>query len=694
MLFFIVLSVVLFLTVGSLFFRSTKEAINNSKEKEFISLSHETSNKIERYMFERYGDIQVMVNSPLLKRNNIGSNLKLEYLNTVRQAYKAYDYIFITDSSGKIQVLSGNFNDSGYKAFLPKVLSGETFVSDFTYFKDTKSYGVYYAAPILDESNKIFGAVVERMNFNSIIDIVKNVKLGNNGYAYLMDSKGNCISHRFGKSSAIDNLKDKLNKGFYVTHNNISYFSSLYPIEKYKTENNTWYVVVEQPSNEAFELTYKFKNYTIGVLIISMIIVFVLVTLLSNRITKPIRELLKETQNIAEGDIYKNINIGSTDEIGGLAESFNIMLNNLKDMMRQVLKVSEEAASMAQIRQYADKFFDNVPSAIITIDGNGKITTCNQVACKILKIDEKTYLGKNINSILNNLSPLTKLLSDGLDKGIIYIKHVIKITDDTGAEIPIIINTSVQRDVSEKVIGVIGVFRSVEEMKMLEESITRAKNLESLGALSAGMAHEIKNPLTSIKGYAQYIKLELGPDSELSEDISIIISEVNRLNGILDRFLAFARPKKLNLESRNVNDIIDTVIKLVTKNLLTDKIELIISKNELPNILLDFEQLEQVILNLVVNAIQAMPQGGNLEISTYYLRNSETIEIDIKDTGVGISSEDQDKIFEPFFTTKEKGIGLGLAICARIVENHKGVIELSSTPKVGTTFIIKLPVAN
>lgn len=687
MLFSIILSVVFFITTGSLFLKSTKEAINVSKEKEFVSLSKETSNKIERYMFERYGDIEVMAKSPLLKRSNIDNSLKLEYLNNVRTAYGAYDFILITNDKGNIEAISGDSaNKEDYSGIILKALEGNTYVSDFAYFKDTKSYGVYFAAPIFDEENKITGAVIERMNFNAIIDIVKNVKLGNKGYADLIDSEGNYILHKYKA------INQNVNKAFYAKHNKINYFSAIYPLYKYNSQVNKWNVIVEEPVSEAFELTYRFRNYTIIVLIISMIMVFVLVGILSSRITRPIKELLKETQNIAEGDIYKNIDVGSRDEIGGLAESFNIMLQNLKAMMQQVLKASEEAASIYEIRQYADKFFEDIPSAIVTIDGNGKITTFNHVACKILNINE-SYIGVNIKDVSKKLYPLTKLLKDGLDKGIDYIKYVVKIEGDK-SETPIILTTKVQMDTCDNIIGVIGVFRSVQGMKHLEESIKRAKKLESLGALSAGMAHEIRNPLTSIKGYAQYIKMELGEESYLNDDISIIISEVDRLNKIVDRFLTFARPRELKLEVSDVNEAVKSTLSLLKSKCLSHNIKEIINLGDIPKTFLDLDQFKQVIINLVMNAIQAMENGGTLEITTRYVKNLKLIELNISDTGSGILPENQDKIFEPYFTTKEKGIGLGLAICARIIENHKGVIELSSMPKKGTTFTIKLPVIN
>lgn len=694
MMVFTILAAVLFISVGFLFFRSTKQAINFSKEKEFITLAEETSNKIERYMFERYGDIQVMVTSPLLKKGQMQNDVKLKYLNSVRNAYKAYDYIFITDVASNIEVFSGEpQTDNAYKKFLPTVLKGTNFVSDFTYFPDTKSYGVYYASPIIDGNGKITGAVVERMNFNAITEIVSNVRLGSKGYAYIVDNHGSSILEPSTNLINADIRAAKNNKTYYTVHNNIQYFSAYSPITKYKSQKNTWNIVVEQPVNEAFQITYSLRNYTIVIVISSVLIVFVLVLLLSIKITKPIKTLVRQTQSIAGGDIGKNIKIESGDEIGSLAKSFNTVLDNLKAMMQQTIQISGEAASLAEIRQYTGEFFKNIPNAIITMDNMAKITSFNNEASNITGINEDDILNKTVtDSYDNSLLPIIKLLIQGLEKDIIYIKHIIKIKGNMGIETPIMINTSLQKDVNGKTLGVIGVFRSVEEIKQLEESLLRAKNLESLGALSAGMAHELRNPLTSIKGYAQYIKLELGESSVLNEDISIVIDEVDRLNNIIDRFLDFAIPKKLNLELCNINEVLNLVVKLISKEMLPKNVDIVMELSNVPDMCFDFEQIEQVILNISINALQSMPNGGIFTLRTVFLEASNIIEITLQDTGVGISDNDQDKIFEPFFTTKNKGTGLGLAICSRIVENHKGVIEVLSTPAVGTKFTIKLPV--
>jgi len=207
------------------------------------------------------------------------------------------------------------------------------------------------------------------------------------------------------------------------------------------------------------------------------------------------------------------------------------------------------------------------------------------------------------------------------------------------------------------------------------------------------MAHEIRNPLTSIKGYAQFIKMELGEGSPLSEDVDIIINEVDRLNGILDRFLTFARPTQPKLEKCSINDIIKDVVKLLGSDKLPQNIKLETDLQDVPESDLDYEQMEQALLNVAINAVQAMKSGGTLSFSTTYNPAEKLVEADISDTGPGIPSESLEDIFEPFYTTKPKGTGLGLSITSTIIESHKGFIEVKTVPGEGTQFTIKLPIS-
>lgn len=212
-----------------------------------------------------------------------------------------------------------------------------------------------------------------------------------------------------------------------------------------------------------------------------------------------------------------------------------------------------------------------------------------------------------------------------------------------------------------------------------------------MGELSAGIAHEIRNPLSSIKGYAQYILSEIGDNEQIVDDIFIIISEVDRLNNLIERFLTFARPNEPKTETCNINKIINEIINLCRNEFDEHGIKITTNLDKRALINIDYDQIKQVLLNIMKNAVQSIGNNGEIKIITVYNTTNNVYEIHIVDNGIGIDKKDYERIFEPFFTTKSEGTGLGLAICSRIIENHGGVIEFDSELGKGTSFSIKIP---
>ena len=241
----------------------------------------------------------------------------------------------------------------------------------------------------------------------------------------------------------------------------------------------------------------------------------------------------------------------------------------------------------------------------------------------------------------------------------------------------------------------------VENSKLFDRMKERDR-LAALGEMAAGLAHEIRNPLGAIKGAAQFLdpKQFKGEDGEFLE---VIVEEVNRLNGVVTQFLDYSRPLKQSFGPTDLNDVLTRTGKLLQPECERAKVTLQLTLDPaLPKAIADAEQLKQVFINLAMNATQAMPTGGTLEVKTVrpdegawrlsgLVRGSETVEVRFADTGKGIPLEQQRHIFVPFYTTKEKGTGLGLAICQRIVKSHNGSISVQSQPGQGTEFIIRLP---
>jgi len=241
--------------------------------------------------------------------------------------------------------------------------------------------------------------------------------------------------------------------------------------------------------------------------------------------------------------------------------------------------------------------------------------------------------------------------------------------------------------------GYVFIAKDITRTKKLEYQIFQAEKLAALGQLSAGIAHEINNPLFVISGRLVMLKGEKLA-SKFAETIDLIDSQVNRIRKLVDRVLKFARKSALTLEPVDINEIIELALPLALYNNLPSvevKIEKIFEKN-IPKISGDLDQLQEVFLNIIINAYQSMPEGGVIKITTSNFQNRYAL-IQITDTGMGIPETNLKNIFMPFFSTKGQGTGLGLSICHNIIKNHNGSIELESRINQGTTFTVKLPFA-
>jgi signal transduction histidine kinase len=236
--------------------------------------------------------------------------------------------------------------------------------------------------------------------------------------------------------------------------------------------------------------------------------------------------------------------------------------------------------------------------------------------------------------------------------------------------------------------------KSLTDLKNMEQELLRAEKLSAIGQLSAGLAHEIRNPLSSIKGAIGILAADYPPEHKKHRILNVLDREADRLNEVLTNFLTFAKPQPMQSRPADVLNRLERVIGLIESQAQKAHIEIVRHyPSQLPLINMDEEQIGQVFLNLMLNAVQAMPEGGTLSISIQQAvkDGKSMLQIDFSDTGTGIKPEDLPNLFNPFFTTKQEGTGLGLAICYRIIEQHGGKIGVESKPGEGTTFSLWLP---
>jgi len=244
-----------------------------------------------------------------------------------------------------------------------------------------------------------------------------------------------------------------------------------------------------------------------------------------------------------------------------------------------------------------------------------------------------------------------------------------------------------------KRMGAMVVFQDITEMKALEEKLRQADRLAALGTLSAGLAHEIKNPLSAIKTFVQLLPQRLESPSFMEKFNITVPREIDRINQLVEDLLELTRRRVRPMATLDVNRLILQVIDLHGEEM--EKKHILFEDHldkTIPPIHGDSERLYRAFSNLVINAIQAMPNGGSLTISSAQELFSSMVKITFRDTGIGMDEKTSENLFNPFFTTKEKGVGLGMALTHKIIEDHRGTIEVMSEKGKGTTFILALPV--
>ena len=339
-------------------------------------------------------------------------------------------------------------------------------------------------------------------------------------------------------------------------------------------------------------------------------------------------------------------------------------------------------------KAFASETIKNLPMGIIVVNKNSEINYINDSACFLLgTLFSDAEKEKAMDLLPGEIWQLRDNVSTG--KPIVEKELVLKTIKGKSAPV----NVSVTDIIGEQgdFIGFVFVLKDLSQIKALEIKIQRKEKLAALGTLAAGIAHEVRNPLSSIKGYATFFASLFEKESENQKAALIMAQEVDRVDRVISELLEFARPAQLKLEETDIAQFIHNSLRIINHETEAAGINVITKLDEpLPVLKIDPDRFIQVLLNLYINAIHAMESGGDLTVKAGARKNAMVFEI--CDTGTGISPEVQANIFNPYFTTKKKGTGLGLAIVYKIIESHNGTIHIESIDGKGTIFIISIPI--
>ena len=486
---------------------------------------------------------------------------------------------FDKEGTEMIRVLKGRqtpsrhiIREDGFYPAYKKASKKPLYISDITFSSTRQGYLVYFAKPLVHSNHQIGGTVVIDLDYDQMVKMVKEIQVGDKGYAFMVDQLGRTISHPEFAPYEMD-LKNYPNprlrefvidmmagetgwKTYYYLGEKIAAYT---PIPAMK-----WSLAVSIPIEEFKKEVQALQKRIFEVVLIALIVAVGAVIIISYNLIRPVRRLVMATERIAGGDLDQGIPVKSRDELGTLTQSFNRMIQKLKETQSELVR-------------------------------------------------------------------------------------------------------------SEKFI--------------------------SLGRLSAGVAHEIRNPLNAMKGAIVHLQRRRPEDPLIEEYTKLILEEIERLNSFVTDFLYLAKESVPKLIPTNLNELIQNTLALFEEPMEARGIQLTMNlEAPLPLIRIDPHQMEQVLINLLINARDAMPEGGALEISTHHERNEGEgdrlgkIVLSIKDNGIGIPPEHQAHIFDPFFSLKKGGTGLGLPITLGIVESHGGRLVVQGIAGKGTVVTLELPV--
>ena len=439
--------------------------------------------------------------------------------------------------------------------------------SDIVPTSGSKGFVIHYAKPFFGGWKEFAGIIAIDLDFSKITELVKNIHVGDQGYAFLVDQYGRNIVHpllepyRYSLETYPDPSLRELILDMMAGQSgwkNYSFQGENKVAAFEPVKNMGWSLAVTIPTQEFTKEAYALRNRVIQFVFIAILFTVFGVSILSYFLLRPVRNLVIATNRVSRGDLNQEIPVQSRDELGDLTHSFNRMTRNLSQ---------------------------------------------------------------------------------------------------------------------------------------IHDELVRSEKLISLGRLSAGVAHEIRNPLNAIKGAIIYLQRKRSADPLIKDYTRLVLEEIDRLSQFVTEFLFFAKQARPKHRPTDLNELILSVEHLFKEHSDEKRIvfQNVLEKN-LAQVFIDPKQIEQVLVNLIINAMEAMPDGGNLMIFTRTLREDrDWIKIKVKDSGIGIPQENLKSIFDPFFSTKETGTGLGLPISLGIVEAHGGSLKISSQPGEGTRAVIKLP---
>jgi len=556
---------------------------------------------------------------------------------------------------------------------------------------------IIIAVPVRGEDNVTNGAIVSKINLSHLFFIINQMDIGKTGYGYIINRSDNLI---LAENQTFSTKRvSEIHKLFNNTHdtkiyrglNDVWVIGSISYIQK-----SRWDLIVELPLTEAFNFQLKILLIALLPIIIAIVIIGVIRSYIYNSITIPLYNLVYSAKRYSNGDFSFALTADKNNEIGILTNTFNEMIWKIKNLIHD--KEIEKEQLLVTLKSIGD--------GVITTNLEGKIVLMNRVAEDLTGWLSYDAYGREISEIFDIrneftgekvINPVQKVITTGILAGL--ANHTILISKD-GQKFIIYDSAAPIVNPKGETTGVVLVFRDVTDKVQWERELQKTQKMDSLGVLAGGIAHDFNNILTIILGNISLVKLETDKNSENFILLDESEKAVGRAQKLTNQLLTFSRGGAPIRKLINIEQLIREMVTFLLSgsNVRND---FFIQEN-IPEIEIDDEQIKQAISNIVINALQSMPNGGILKISAVNyehnqmeilpLKTGSYVKISFEDSGCGISIDNIQRAFDPFFTTKENTMGLGLSISHSIIKKHGGMIKIRSFTGKGTTVDIYLPI--
>ncbi|WP_147802679.1 PAS domain-containing sensor histidine kinase [Alkalicoccus halolimnae] len=676
--------------VGVVSFINQENEITTQAERTLVVQSERITNEINRFMGERLNNAAYLARDPVLKDPFIGSSEMEERIGQFLNTHDMYEDVVVVNRQGIVMtdMKSGlRGYDVSDRPWFERVADGETVLSNVYRSPLLGEPVLLLAAPVFDEEGELLRILLPVFDFGTFhseitafLEEEENVWETN---SVLMDETGTVITHRdeeqileqnYFEHTALtpSDLEQAANarETLKIEEDNVHAFAR---VSSFPGFEHDWYVGLSADENEMYA---PLTNLLINYLLIFGVVLFLLaaaVYWLSNKLVSPIQQLVHKAGALAHGKRVNEPFRGGYGEINELNYAFDTMAERLQER--------------EQFHKHSTLVLESTDNAVFAFEEHtGKITLWNRRCRELFCVEEPGSLAELAAGSVS-FSQLKRLLA-GLEDEYPGTNRRMELNlngNREGEEYLVSLSPLQSPQQNERLV----ILYDLSDKRKAETEMIRSEKLKVVAQMAAGFAHEVRNPLTTIRGFIQLAHENKSPIND--QYYLLVIEEIDRVNKIIHELLDTADPNAPD-EKREVdpNQVLQDILTLQQPQLREKGIDWnLLLDPQLPPVYTDKNKLKQIFVNLVQNAVEAMPEGGELIIHTAV--EGKQIRLDIGDTGIGMNEEILRKIGTPFFTEKAEGTGLGLTMSYRLVEEMQGKVSVESEPGKGTTFTVLLP---